>query len=155
MPYNRPHSKVEIDVAAFTWATRGLSTEKDWAEWAKEFVYAVATGACDENSQIHKYTSVRLLNSSAVMRAKRLKDAKGKGKHTKTQWEALKLEFNGVCVRCQIPGGKIQKDHILPIYLGGSDSIENIQPLCVRCNCQKGPEDFNWKEYRRANNGKD
>ena len=30
------------------------------------------------------------------------------------------------------------KDHILPKKLGGQDTIENLQPMCVECNKEKG-----------------
>ena len=86
----------------------------------------------------------------------RLKCAREKGQHTNEQWEALKREFNYRCVRCGfgIPGEDVMfKDHIVPIYQGGSDGIENIQPLCGRCNCSKSSETTNWVDIRRMNGG--
>lgn len=72
-------------------------------------------------------------------RSQRLKEAREKGTHTTAQWEAMK-DFHGhACVRCG-DDGEMVKDHITPIYQGGSDGIENIQPLCRSCNAAKGAE---------------
>jgi 5-methylcytosine-specific restriction endonuclease McrA len=84
------------------------------------------------------------------LRKQRMIAACAKGTHTPEEWEALKAEFNNRCVRCRTDEYPVEKDHIQPVYAGGSDSIDNIQPLCARCNAHKGPEDFNWKEYRRV-----
>jgi uncharacterized protein YdaU (DUF1376 family) len=73
------------------------------------------------------------------LRAQRLSEARAKGTHTAMEWEAMKAYHGMRCVRCGCDG-EIVKDHILPIYQGGSDSIENIQPLCRKCNASKGPE---------------
>lgn len=70
--------------------------------------------------------------------------------HTREQWEALKQEFGHRCVRCGVAGVFLERDHIIPIYQGGSDGIDNIQPLCRSCNSSKGPERFNWAEHRRG-----
>lgn len=90
----------------------------------------------------------------AAKRAERLRAARELGTHTKQQWAALKAAL-GKCVRCGCTDSPLVKDHIHPIYAGGSDGLENLQPLCVRCNGSKGPEriDFrpaNWRELMRA-----
>lgn len=39
------------------------------------------------------------------------------------------------------PNGSVvmlTKDHILPVSLGGADSMDNFQTMCERCNCNKG-----------------
>jgi len=87
------------------------------------------------------------LNNNQI-RYQRLKKARLLGTHSTEQWEALKAKFAYRCVRCGASDRIIQRDHIVPIYQGGSDGIENIQPLCQRCNASKGPETFNWAAYR-------
>jgi len=61
------------------------------------------------------------------------------GFHTLSDWEILKAQYNWTCPACKRhePDIKLTEDHIIPISKGGSDNIENIQPLCRRCNCSK------------------
>ena len=81
--------------------------------------------------------------TNSQLRSQRLKEAREKGMHTKEEWEEMKTFF-GECVIC---GDKesIVKDHIIPLYQGGSDAITNLQPLCRTCNSRKGPDN---KDYR-------
>lgn len=84
------------------------------------------------------------------IRALRIKRAKLKGNHTKEQWEALKEEFDQRCVKCGAAGLHLDKDHIIPVYQGGSDGLDNIQPLCAWCNAGKSAETNDWAAYRRV-----
>lgn len=48
--------------------------------------------------------------------------------------------FSRDCYSCTNCGSKenLSIDHIVPIRLGGSDSDDNLQTLCVSCNSKKG-----------------
>lgn len=71
-------------------------------------------------------------------RSERLAAARQLATHTALEWEVMASIF-GCCVRCGVVE-KLVKDHIVPIYQGGSDGLENIQPLCRSCNASKGSE---------------
>lgn len=97
-----------------------------------------------------------LAQLNSRLRAERLRAARAKATHTSSQWEALVRRFGGRCVQCgEIPSKRLQKDHITPIYQGGSDGIDNLQPLCGSCNARKGPDCFNWSAYRESNGFED
>ena len=79
--------------------------------------------------------------SSKTSRSARLREAKKKGNHTEAEWEEMR-KFFGTCVKCEGDSEleRVDRDHIIPIYQGGSHGIDNIQPLCAKCNAAKGPE---------------
>jgi 5-methylcytosine-specific restriction endonuclease McrA len=61
------------------------------------------------------------------------------GFHTRNEWETLKAQYNWTCPSCHKAEPEIilTKDHIIAILNGGTDNIENIQPLCRPCNSSK------------------
>ena len=81
----------------------------------------------------------------AARRRARLNNAEGS--YTTHEWHNL-LSKHPKCPKCgrtweEIPPPLdrttvITADHIVPISRGGSNSIENIQPMCYSCNSKKG-----------------
>jgi len=70
------------------------------------------------------------------------------GSYTLEEWDLLKKEFDYTCPACTLkePEIKLTVDHIIPLIKGGSDYIENIQPLCLKCNSKKNIKIINYWE---------
>ncbi len=60
------------------------------------------------------------------------------------QHRALLRRYGG---RCQACGRRkdIQLDHVIPVNCGGSDHPSNLQPLCWRCNKDKGDRTIDYR----------
>lgn len=74
------------------------------------------------------------------------------GTHSFEEWEILKAQYDFTCVRCGMrePEIKLTQDHIIPLSKGGSDNIENIQPLCRSCNSIKNTKDCNFLQETKC-----
>lgn len=84
-------------------------------------------------------------------RKARLRAARKLGSHTAEQWKRMIVACDSRCCCCGVVGRYLVKDHVQPIARGGSDHIENLQPLCHSCNEVKSDRTVDyrpagWKE---------
>lgn len=125
----------------------------DWREVKPEVVAAFTVGS---DGRLHQKACDWCVKKNATndksARRSNMAAARKLGTHTKTQWEMLLRAVCGICPRCLEPWHCFDKDHIVPVYMGGSDAIENIQPLCANCNARKGPETIDWMQVRGMRN---
>lgn len=91
-----------------------------------------------ESKQIyHKNYCKKHPDNIAHLKARRYaRERNSSGSHTLEQWKILKLKFNHCCAICH-EEKLLTKDHIIPLSKGGTDFINNIQPLCKNCNSKK------------------
>ncbi len=76
-------------------------------------------------------------------RKKALKQASKIEGHTEQDWLEMVEYYKGECVRCGTYG--VIKDHIIPLYQGGLDGLNNLQPLCKSCNSSKGADNTDYR----------
>lgn len=58
------------------------------------------------------------------------------GHFTDQEWRDLCAQYGNVCLACG-SSAPLTADHVVPLTRGGSDTIDNIQPLCAVCNSKK------------------
>lgn len=66
-------------------------------------------------------------------------------------YAARLAEYEGRCASCGIVTGGaagLDWDHLIPLALGGSDTIDNLEPLCRGCHKSKSAQDI--KAIRKA-----
>jgi len=89
----------------------------------------------------------RKANNKRYYKERTLRRIINGGTFTKREFEDLKKKYNHMCLCCkkQEPFVKLSADHIIPLFVGGRDDIENIQPLCLACNKRKHTKTIDYR----------
>lgn len=78
-------------------------------------------------------------------RNRRARIKNSRGSFTSKEWSNLCDYYGNKCLCCGKENVKLTVDHVIPIKLGGSNTIENIQPLCDFCNKSKGTKNTDYR----------
>lgn len=71
------------------------------------------------------------------------------GKFSLSEWKSLLSKFNNQCLWCGNTSD-ITVDHVIPLILGGTNYIHNIQPLCRVCNSKKHDKIIDFRPFGSA-----
>ena len=118
------------------WRRRNGIVEKGSAEHREQVAEWMRGRYVGEN---HRRWRGGYRNHLMHNRDRRIIKKSAEGVHTLEQWEDLKHKFDYACLRCRRvePEITLSEDHIIPLSKGGSNNIDNIQPLCRSCNSSK------------------
>ena len=86
----------------------------------------------DLNKNIEEFKIKR--NSKAHGRRLLEKNA---GNFTPQEWKEVLVKYGEFCLHCGSTE-HITIDHVIALSQGGSNTKNNLQPLCKTCNCSKG-----------------
>lgn len=71
-------------------------------------------------------------------------------KLTEAQKRKVAAAYGWTCNHCEeILASTYHIDHIVPLWEGGADAVENCQPLCVECHAVKTQEEAIRRAERR------
>lgn len=71
------------------------------------------------------------------------------GTITGQEWIEVKNYYGNKCLSCGRSDISIAMDHIVPLSIGGTNTKDNVQPLCKSCNSRKGTKTI---DYRQGEN---
>lgn len=66
------------------------------------------------------------------------------GAFTGKEWLLLCEFYSHICLCCKLVKN-LTADHVVPLSKGGSNNIENIQPLCLSCNSHKATKTIDYR----------
>jgi 5-methylcytosine-specific restriction endonuclease McrA len=83
--------------------------------------------------------------AAAILHNRRARERGASGRWSAEQWRALVDFYGDACLACGVRDN-LAKDHVVPIFLGGDNTIANLQPLCKSCNSRKGVADTDYRD---------
>lgn len=132
--------QTDIIAAVTEHARKGRDSNPKWLkQWRKENPINCYPKPDRRKRRSYLQAEYKRRNPGAYRDTKRnckLKRRGAQGSHTENEWQDLLAKHDHKCISCG-DNKDLTRDHIIPISKGGTNFIENIQPLCRSCNSRK------------------
>jgi hypothetical protein len=129
------NNKSKVRESARKWIIKNTNRHNEYQKkWHKE-----NAAHCNEYSR-NRYANNReelVVKECAKTHKRRSRIAGNGGSYTAKQWKDLCAFYGNKCLCCGKDNVKLTVDHVVPTKLGGTSNIDNLQPLCLSCNCSK------------------
>ncbi len=79
-----------------------------------------------------------------IRKYRRKTSEKNAGHFTPTEWKEVLEKYGEACLHCGSTE-HITIDHVIPLIKGGPNTKDNLQPLCLTCNCSKGTKTIDYR----------
>lgn len=93
------------------------------------------------------FRAKKMLSSLFARRKRRARLLDAEGSYTESEWNELCAKYDYRCLCCG-ERKPLTADHVVPLACGGSNSIDNVQPLCDRCNKRKHTKTIDYRPDR-------
>lgn len=171
--YRKIHPEKRL-ASVYKWVSRNTekvrAAQKKWRSCNPEKIKEYRRKSYSENPESHranfrrwyeenkdkarsirrKWLEVNPEKSREYNRNRYARHKNANGKIKASEWNALKEKYNYMCLSCKKkePEIKLTLDHVIPLVLGGDNSIENAQPLCASCNSSKNKKHIDYRSSK-------
>lgn len=121
-----------------------LKNKAEYVERAKIQQQRDPEAAERRRAKYEKTEKGREAGYNGVARRRARKLAAG-GSYTRREFRELCAKYDNRCLCCGKQFNELEADHVTPLSKGGSNGIENIQPLCQPCNRKKSDKMIDYR----------
>lgn len=144
-----PRCGQEKDVLCFTGNKRNLD---GLSIWCRDCLNAYGSDRRERNPEVRekvKRISKLWAEANPERRSqhrsnRRARLAQAEGAFTAEEFKSVCEQYENKCLCCG-EAKKLTPDHVIPLSKGGSNWINNIQPLCLPCNLKKGTKTTDYR----------
>lgn len=145
---NNPEHRAEINKKS-SLKNRDKRLEKNKARYRAtpiEKIRAKAVLYREKQREVMKrYRAAHPDKVRELERKRRALENSSTGNFTQAEFKELCVYYGNICLCCR-KSMPLVADHVIPLIKGGSNSIENIQPLCFSCNAKKYTKTIDYRE---------